>query len=222
MTSVRAKQPMLRVVKVGGSLFVLPDLASRIKNWLKRQPPAINILLAGGGELADVIRRADERHRLGESAAHWLCIEAMGVTSNWLATIGAWPLFDTCEGVTQVRSEQPAPMEAAAGVLVFDPRAFLKGPEPTVDGPRLPHSWEVTSDSIAARFAVSLRADELVLLKSVPPPSFGPITELAESGYVDAFFPKAAETLASVRIVDLSSQLAEHGESERSVEPSGF
>jgi aspartokinase-like uncharacterized kinase len=203
MTGVRAKQPLLRVVKVGGSLFILPDLASRIKNWIKRQPPAINVLLAGGGELADTIRRADERHKLGESAAHWLCIEAMGVTSSWLATIGAWPLFDTCERVIQLRSEQLVPKEATADVLVLDPRPFLKGPEPTVPGPRLPQSWEVTSDSIGARLAGFLRADELVLLKSAPPPSWGPISELAESGYVDAFFPQAAETLTAVRFVDL-------------------
>jgi aspartokinase-like uncharacterized kinase len=203
MTQARQKQPMLRVVKVGGSLFVLPDLASRIRQWIACQPAAINVLLAGGGELADVIRRADERHKLGESAAHWLCIEAMGVTSNWLATIGAWPLLDTCERVIQLRSEQLVLKEATADVLVLDPRPFLKGPEPTVPGPRLPHSWEATSDSIAARLAVSLRADELVLLKSVPSPSFGTISELAESGYVDAFFPQAAEALNAVRFVDL-------------------
>ena len=63
----------------------------------------------------------------------------------------------------------------------------------------LPHRWSVTSDSIAARIAGCLSAEELVLLKSVDPP------EPAVCGppFVDEHFAVACEALRRVRCVNL-------------------
>ena len=66
----------------------------------------------------------------------------------------------------------------------------------------LPESWDVTSDSIAARLAEIIAADELVLLKSAPAAP-GLLHEIAAAGYVDNFFPQAAEGLMRVRFANL-------------------
>ena len=54
--------------------------------------------------------------------------------------------------------------------------------------PRLPRSWDVTSDSIAAWAAIQLHATELILLKSCRVPITN-IEELANLGIVDAHLP---------------------------------
>ena len=65
----------------------------------------------------------------------------------------------------------------------------------------LPIGWHVTSDSIAAFAAATLRAD-LLLAKSVPPPRLPagepPLELLARAGWVDAFFPEAAAAVERI------------------------
>ena len=77
----------IRVVKVGGSLFGFTEFVQAWNGWLAEQPPAVNVLIAGGGKLADVIREADAAWGLGEEAAHWLCVDVMGVSARLLATL---------------------------------------------------------------------------------------------------------------------------------------
>ena len=74
----------VRVVKVGGSLFDVPELNKRLERWLDDQPAATNFLIAGGGPLAESIRELDQLHTIGETPAHWLCVRAMGVTARLL------------------------------------------------------------------------------------------------------------------------------------------
>lgn len=52
----------LVVVKVGGSLFDLPDLGPRLRAWLKTLRTADVLLVPGGGPTADVVRSLDRAH----------------------------------------------------------------------------------------------------------------------------------------------------------------
>ncbi len=183
-----------RVVKLGGSLLDLPDLVDRLRGWIARQPPAVNILIVGGGPLADAIRTTDRLHNLGEQPAHWLCIRAMSVTAEMIA--GLFDEMDLIREYDALRSFTMAPRS-----VVFDPESFLRVDEPAFPGMSLPHGWHVTSDSIAARLAVVLDADELVLLKSASPPA-GDFEEAARGGYVDEGFPLACREVRAVRCVD--------------------
>jgi hypothetical protein len=99
---------------------------------------------------------------------------------------------------------------AAGRLVLFEPEQFLREVEPKLVSRPLPHTWDVTSDSIAARLAAVLQACELVLLKSTLPQPGTEIDRAAAEGYVDRYFPVAARGLA-VRAVNLRDDaFAEH------------
>ncbi len=186
----------IRVVKLGGSLLDLADWTERLADWLALQPPATTVLIVGGGALADTIRRYDRQFALGEEAAHWLCIRALSLHAEMAASL----LERRIENVLLVRDYGNIDEVPANGVAVLDPEPFLRGEEAGLAGMRLPHGWHVTTDSIAARVAECLRAAELVLLKSAPPPT-DPTDPAA--GYVDGHFAAAVRNVRRVRYVDL-------------------
>ncbi|MDA1051790.1 MAG: hypothetical protein O3C40_15095 [Planctomycetota bacterium] len=180
----------LRVAKVGGSLFDFADLPTALRCWLDSQP-GVNVLIAGGGPFADEVRQADATFALGDAASHRLSLEAMRVSAELLA--GLLHETEVLHSLDDVRERL-----VSRGVVVLDPWETLTLPEC-----RLPHSWSVTSDSIAAYVASQLQARELVLFKSTPLPANTNRVEAAESGLVDGYFVHAATTFPTVRWVNL-------------------
>jgi aspartokinase-like uncharacterized kinase len=184
-----------RVVKVGGSLFDFPDLVPSLRGWLAAQPHANNVLVAGGGKFADAIREADGRFSIGEESSHWLCIEALRVSARLLAAIlPEAKLIATFEQLMSTLLDKKGDYP-----VVFCPRDFMREVEPFADNHPLPHTWSVTTDSIAARLADLIGADELVLLKPTDPPSGGAMT----GNFVDEYFSTAARDFPNVRFVNL-------------------
>lgn len=186
----------VRVVKLGGSLLELADWPARLAAWLGAQPAMPTLLIVGGGKLADAIRRYDGDFALGDEAAHWLCIRAMSLNAEMVAAV----LRRCTKDVSLAQGVDDIMAQAANGVVVFDPEPFLREDEPSRPGEPLPHGWQVTSDSIAARVAECLDAAELVLLKSAPPP---PNWRAGAGDYVDGHFAVASRNVRSVRCVDL-------------------
>jgi aspartokinase-like uncharacterized kinase len=66
-----------------------------------------------------------------------------------------------------------APAIDAGRIPILAPYHWLRGADP------LPHSWDVTSDSIAAWIAVTLRAPHLVLIK----PAVGPRADVVDGQF---------------------------------------
>src|ERR1051325_5490791 len=75
------------VVKVGGSLFDLPDLRQRMQRFLGDLDAQRVLLVPGGGAAADVVRALDRVHGLGEEASHWLALQAMSVNARFLGAL---------------------------------------------------------------------------------------------------------------------------------------
>jgi hypothetical protein len=127
---------------------------------------------------------------------HLLSIEAMSNTAKFLRSHMRVGLVRTCDEI------EDALADARAADWVFDPLLFYDEEEPCLPGTKLPTSASVTSDSIAARLAEVLHADELVLLKSRLPESSSIASE-SQAGYVDEFFPTIAGMLRRTRCVNL-------------------
>jgi aspartokinase-like uncharacterized kinase len=188
-------------VKVGGSLLDLPGLWRILTAWLDAQPALENLLVVGGGSLADQVRKLDQCYGLPRDTAHWLAIRAMDLNgfvlsrlmpgARWTADVGAWARHRATTGQDR---------------RFLAVEVFLRREEPVLPGVRLPSGWHVTSDSIAARLAVVCHARELVLLKSTIPTACGTSVSVAQAAslrLVDEFFPASAAPLHQIRVVNL-------------------
>ncbi len=198
---VPSSKRVIRVIKVGGSLFDLPQLPQRLRAWLDAQSPAHNVLLAGGGKLVEQVRTWNAAEPLDEADAHWMCVDLLTVTVHllhaWLPEI---PLVEGDDLLFQ-RVSQP-------GATIFGPAPWMRHSEPRLPGTRLPANWETTSDAIAGRLAAALRADELVLLKSALPRcrAADDLSALAAVGYIDSVLAQMAPGLPLMRLVDFRSE----------------
>jgi len=135
--SVKDQSMSPLIVKVGGSLYnQIPDLIPVIK--ASNRPL---LLIPGGGPFADLVRRV----RVDNETAHWMAVSAMEQFGLFIASFG----ISTTDAII-------TPLTTT----VFLPYRYLRLTDP------LPHTWDVTSDTIAAWVAHVLHLD-LLLLKSV-------------------------------------------------------
>jgi hypothetical protein len=183
-------------------------LVPALRSWLAAQPVMTVVMVVGGGSLADAVRDARDRHRLDDEAAHWLCTRLLGVTAELVARLLPEARLIRDKGVGSLcleslpGSREEVPNKDSRPLYLVEPESFLRDEELHAGANALPHTWDVTSDSIAARLAVALGARELVLLKSGLPGDAS-LDEAARSGYLDAYFPRAAHGVPAVRCVNL-------------------
>lgn len=187
---------IIHVVKLGGSLLDLPDLAARWSAYRDDELAGQRcVLIVGGGRAADMVRWFDQHAGFDETTAHWLAVRAMQLNAHIMAAA----LRDA------VLVADPAACEAAwqAGRLaVVDPLVWLQ--HEAAAGVHIPHRWQFTSDSIAAHVAQRLGAAKLTLLKpALPASETCTLTEAMEAGLVDDCFPEAARGLPQVALVNL-------------------
>lgn len=153
------------------------------------QPSAQSIIVVGGGAATDRIASRQRREEFDDARAHWECIDLMRRNAERL-------LLQSPDYLRLVLIEQLPVSNGEATTFVLDPLPFMHA-DARSESP-LPESWDVSSDSIAARVAEVCGADELVLLKStLPRRAHSP------GDYVDPYFSTAAGKLRSVRFVNL-------------------
>ncbi len=142
------------VVKIGGSLAESDGLRplcrqiSDLARWHRL------LVVPGGGPFADTVRRCYSYWSLSETAAHKMAVLAMDQYGYLLCDLmtGGVP-------VTSLVDVQPVCWVGKVPVLI--PSQLVLQMDP------LPHSWTVTSDSIAAWVATLVGSASLVLLKDV-------------------------------------------------------
>jgi aspartokinase-like uncharacterized kinase len=173
---------VLTVLKVGGGVGheALPALCTALGELGRRHPL---LVVPGGAGFADAVRDADRRFGLRPATSHRMAVLGMEQFG--------WLLADLIPGAERCADLARA---GAGRACVLLPAALPLE--------RLPASWDVTSDSIAAWVAGQTGAERLVLVKGVDglfadwPPrgqSLGRVSvaELAalRPGGVDPYFP---------------------------------
>jgi aspartokinase-like uncharacterized kinase len=161
------------VIKIGGGLTAVPQALDRVCAAVARASREHRVVVVpGGGPFADAVRDFERRVGLSADAAHWMAILAMDQYAHVLA--GRIP------GAVLV--DEPGTIPEAVGlnrVAVLAPSRWMRCADV------LPHSWEVTSDSVAAFIAGALDAARLILVKP---------SDAELEGRVDPYF---ASTLPS-------------------------
>jgi aspartokinase-like uncharacterized kinase len=142
------------VLKVGGSLSRNQNLAALCHEIGRLGQRHRLLVVPGGGGFADTVREHYRRYQLTETTAHAMALLAMDQYG--------WLLGDLIPDGEVVRDILSARKTTANGrVPILLPAALLIQADP------LPHSWQVTSDSIAAWIAGLAGASRLILLKDV-------------------------------------------------------
>ena len=146
---------MEAVIKVGGSLAEEPTSIRALCCKLSELAVAHRILIVpGGGKFADTVREFDRVFNLSDSSAHNMAILAMDQYGLFLSDITPNSRTTTVLGMTK--------NSRGAGVTwIFLPSRLMVG-RASVE-----HSWDVTSDSIAAYIAGELKAEKLILVTDV-------------------------------------------------------
>jgi aspartokinase-like uncharacterized kinase len=159
---------------------------------LAQQSSGTSVFVIGGGGMADALRACDGAHHFRPEFIHRMAVRTMSISAEL-----ARELLPAAQIVSSLSEVHALGNDSLCIFCVGD---FMAHDH--LRGDALPENWSVTSDSISARLASALEADELVLLKSALPQAAADLRDLAAHGYVDAFFSAAAAGLR-VRSVNL-------------------
>jgi 5-(aminomethyl)-3-furanmethanol phosphate kinase len=142
------------VLKVGGSLGRAAGLESLCGEISRLGRSHRLLVVPGGGEFADQVRAVYRRYQLDETTVHWMALLAMDQYGYLLKSlIPGSVLVEDMDAVFQAAESGRVPVLLPSKLVIrIDP---------------LPHSWQVTSDSIAAWISHYGNCCRLVLLKDV-------------------------------------------------------
>ena len=134
-----------QVVKIGGSLF--PDYAINLAEKLKNTG---SVIILGGGEFANLIRKYNDDVNFSEETNHWAAIDCMDIIAKLVNDkVDSTKMAYSIEEVNAISDEGFTP--------IFVVSEFLKREDP------FECSWDVTSDSIAAYVSHILNANLLIV-----------------------------------------------------------
>lgn len=132
------------VIKIGGSLF--PKSAISLINKLEGTN---TLLIIGGGEFANLIRKYDKQIGFSNDITHETAIDSMDILAKLLND-----KFDFTEIAVTIEEAKKISDNGKIPILLCS--HILKVNEP------FKHSWDVTSDSIAAYISHIINAKLLI------------------------------------------------------------
>ncbi|WP_369693537.1 delta 1-pyrroline-5-carboxylate synthetase [Methanobrevibacter gottschalkii] len=136
---------MKQVVKIGGSLFpnYAIDLAKKLEN-------TNSLIVLGGGEFANLIRKYDSEINFSQETNHWTAIDCMDIIAKLVNDkVESTKLAYSIDDAITISDEGFTP--------IFVVSKFLREDDP------FECSWDVTSDSIAAYISHRLNANLLIV-----------------------------------------------------------
>lgn len=168
------------VVKLGGSLADSPYLQAWL-NALATHGPSRVVIVPGGGPFADAVRLAQTRQPFNDYSAHAMALLAMHQYGLMLQGL--------CPGLAMESDVNKLRERIAAGECII----WLPDLQ-QLDAAKIPASWDVTSDSLAAWLAGQLVATDLLLVKSASVTAEASLESLHGKKIVDAAFMQFVQT----------------------------
>lgn len=151
----------MMLAKIGGRIL---DNTSSLENCLGQMKFLLNkmdildkiVLIPGGGNYANFVRFLDQRGELTRDYSHWMAITAMEY--NGILMCKKFPFLKYIDRYSDLTRRLKSKDKE---IITFGPLSFLR------ENDELPHSWDVTSDSIALFIANKLNCSSCYLLKDV-------------------------------------------------------
>ncbi len=142
-------------LKIGGSLAEDPTTLRALSLELSEIAKTHKIaVVPGGARFADVVREYDETFHLPKTVSHNMAILAMDQYGLFLSSI-------TPDSRTSYTLKEAREISETGIVSILLPSRLMFSEDP------LPHSWEVTSDSITAYIAAEMGVKKLILVTDV-------------------------------------------------------
>lgn len=162
------------VIKFGGSLAGSEALGKGIRALA----PLRVIIVPGGGPFADAIRACQMQLGFGDTLAHQLAIQAMGLYGQMLH--GIEPRLKRATTIAHLRDQ----CERDQALL------WLPDPDESCLS-SLEASWHVTSDTLAVHLALTLGVPQVLLMKSLDSdPGDESLQDASDQGIVDRALPE--------------------------------
>jgi len=144
------------IFKIGGKILEdfghLTTTISQLEFLYEENKLHKIILIPGGGTIANFIRNVYKELKFTEELAHWMGIVSMNY--NGIELSKKFPKIETIENFESFH-------ELDKIFCIFLPYEYLKAND------KLPHSWEVTSDSISLFLAKEIGLNACFLIKNV-------------------------------------------------------
>ena len=168
-----------KVVKIGGGSLASVEHFDAVLATIDEAGDTDVLVVPGGGPFADAVRGVDRRMELPEDVSHWMAVLAMDQLAHLVVS-------RLKRGALVSEPIEIAGVLRQGRIPVLAPYQWLRRVDP------LPHTWDVTSDSIAAWVASVIGAERLVLVK--PPGVTG-------HQLVDAYFARALTREIEVTVI---------------------
>jgi aspartokinase-like uncharacterized kinase len=142
---------MTVILKLGGSLM---DTGREIMHFLGDYAETKSysfIVIPGGGPFAEEIKKLSEKRTISDDMTHWMAVLAMHQFGLFLA--GGEQEISVAERLEDLSNAGP--------ICILLPYKILKADD------SLPHTWDVTSDTIAAFIAHKLGEQTFIKLTNV-------------------------------------------------------
>lgn len=144
------------IVKIGGKILEnkenLESTIVQFKHICENNIVQKIIIIPGGGTYANFVRKLDKKISIGDELSHWMAIFAMNCNGIEISQKNNdIKNFDSLDELKKSNER----------IVVFLPYDFINQRD------ELPHSWDVTSDSITLYLAHHLGLKDCFLIKDI-------------------------------------------------------
>jgi len=176
------------VIKLGGSLAEANTLLHCLNRIEQDYQDKAVVIVPGGGVFAEQVRIAQQHWGFDDDSAHAMALLAMQQM--------AWLIKGLKTDFVMAGSVQ-AIQQLGQKIMIWSPDLD------ELNQSRIPATWNITSDSLAAWLAKALSAHELMLVKSAAIDTTLSLTQLQQQGILDqAFCDTVANTRFTIRVLN--------------------